>query len=190
MGPVFTVGHGDRPVDELLELLRCAGVTLIVDVRAYPSSRRHPQFRRELLAATLAAAGLGYRWEGRALGGFRRPSTASPHTALPPELRGFADHMGTDDFHAAVAGLVELAGNARPAVLCAERDPAQCHRGLISDALVAAGHPVTHLIARDRTEAHRLDPRARRGARGLVYDVAPGGQRALDFSGSGSPGNR
>lgn len=43
----------------------------LIDVRAFPVSRRHPQFSREPLAATLQAAGIAYHWQGRALGGYR-----------------------------------------------------------------------------------------------------------------------
>ena len=52
---LFTIGHSTRTLEELVELLRCAGVTLVVDVRRFPGSRRHPQFGRERLAAGLAA---------------------------------------------------------------------------------------------------------------------------------------
>jgi uncharacterized protein (DUF488 family) len=178
---LFTVGHGERSGAELIELLRRAGVMLTVDVRAYPASRRHPQFGRDALAGALAATGIGYRWEGRALGGLRAPSPASPHAALPVGLRGFADHMATAEFSAALMRLVEAAAAQPLAVLCAERDPAQCHRSLIADALVAAGRTVTHLLAPGVSVAHRLNPRARRVDGALVYDRVPGGQQALDL---------
>jgi uncharacterized protein (DUF488 family) len=168
---------------ELLELLGYARIGMLIDVRAYPASRRHPQFGREPLAAALAAAGIAYFWEGRALGGMRRASPVSPHVALDARIRGFADHMESDDFRTALDHLMQQAKDWRPAVLCAEREPARCHRALISDVLVAAGHTVTHLIEPHRADDHRLDPRARRDSGRLVYDVMPGGQHALDFTG-------
>lgn len=185
METVYTAGHGDRTLDGLIGLLQGKAVTLLVDVRAYPASRRHPQFNRDRLAEALAAAGIAYRWEGRDLGGLRRPVAGSPHVALEPGLRGFADHMTSAAFRAAMFRLVGLAARERPALMCAERDPLQCHRKLIADALVAAGTRVVHLLERGSTVEHRLDPRSRQHAGQLVYDLDDGGQRALDFSGPG-----
>ena len=67
---VFTVGHGTRPIEELLEVLGEAGVRTLVDVRRFPSSRRHPQFDQPALADALAGAGVAYR-HAVALGGRR-----------------------------------------------------------------------------------------------------------------------
>lgn len=185
METVYTAGHGDRTLDGLIGLLQGAAVTLVVDVRRYPASRRHPRFGRDRLAEALAAAGIGYRWEGRDLGGLRRPVAGSPQVALEAGLRGFADHMTSAAFRAGMSRLAGLAARRRTALLCAERDPMQCHRKLIADALVAAGTRVIHLIERGTTAEHRLDPRSRQRAGQLVYDLDAGGQRALDLSGSG-----
>ncbi len=70
---IWTVGHGTRPVEELASMLEGARIELLIDVRAHPGSRRHPQFNREPLESSLAAHRIGYRWEGKALGGFRKP---------------------------------------------------------------------------------------------------------------------
>jgi len=67
---VWTVGHGARTADDFVDLLRSAGVETLVDVRRFAGSRRHPQFNRNALAATLAAAGIAYRHEVE-LGGRR-----------------------------------------------------------------------------------------------------------------------
>lgn len=182
-GAIYTVGHGERSGAELIALLREAGVTLLVDVRARPVSRRHPQFGRDALAGALAETGIGYRWEGRALGGLRPASSSSPHVALPAGVRGFADHLGSADCRAALQRLVADAAVQPLAILCAERDPARCHRSLIADALVAAGGAVTHLLSPGAAIAHRLDPRARPTGGALVYDLAAGGQQALDLRG-------
>src|SRR5215218_1468431 len=60
MPPVFTAGHSTRPIEELLALLAERGVRTLVDVRRFPGSRRHPQFSRDALAASLAGAGIQY----------------------------------------------------------------------------------------------------------------------------------
>jgi uncharacterized protein (DUF488 family) len=106
-----------------------AGVGTLIDVRAYPASRRHPQFTKDSLAATLQAFGIAYEWHGKALGGMR-PS--------------YADHMQTDEFQAAATALA--ARQDRVCIMCAESNPADCHRYFIADWLVANGEPVVHLI--------------------------------------------
>ena len=95
---IFTVGHSTRPQDELIAILREAGVELLVDVRRFPGSRRHPQFGREALRAGLAAAGIAYRHEPD-LGGRREPRPDSPNTAWRVAgFRGYADHMASAEF--------------------------------------------------------------------------------------------
>lgn len=168
---IYTAGHGNRPLEEFIGLLREARVTCLVDVRAYPASRRHPHFARAALEKSLPAAGIRYRWEGEALGGRRRPSTDSPHVALRhPAFRAYADHMMTATFRAAAERLVETASAEPAAIVCAERLPWQCHRFLISDFLVAGGHEVVHLVNPGKRQPHRLNPVARPREGGLVYD--------------------
>ncbi len=99
---VFTVGHGNRTREEFVALLHQAGITLLLDVRRYPGSRRHPHFAREALEHALPVVGIAYRWEGERLGGRRREGVDSPHTALrSASFRAYADHMRTPLFRAA-----------------------------------------------------------------------------------------
>ena len=74
---LVTVGHGTLAADDFAELVRGAGVALVVDVRSHPGSRRHPHFGRDAMEEWLPEAGLTYRWEPR-LGGRRRPRPDSP----------------------------------------------------------------------------------------------------------------
>lgn len=151
------MGHGARPLDELVAVLRDAGVTVVVDIRRFPGSRRHPQFGRDALAGGLAAAGIGYEWGGEALGGRRPRAAGSRHTALQnPAFAGYADHMDTDRFRAAVDALVSRAATERLAVMCAETLWWHCHRMLVADALVLRGATVTHLLEVGRQQPHRL----------------------------------
>jgi uncharacterized protein (DUF488 family) len=110
-------------------------------VRAYPASRRHPQFSKGNLRTSVEEAGIAYVWEGKALGGMR-PS--------------YADHMQTEEFQRAAAALARREG--RVCIMCAESDPADCHRSFISDWLVAHGHRVLHLLdlGKQREHAARL----------------------------------
>ena len=78
---VYTVGHGARSAAEFVDLLRAAAIGCIADVRSYPVSRRHPQFSQKTLAPFLDEYAIGYRWLGKALGGFRHGAAPSIHTS-------------------------------------------------------------------------------------------------------------
>jgi uncharacterized protein (DUF488 family) len=161
MPPVFTVGHSTRPIEDLLALLAEHGVRTLVDVRRFPGSRRHPQYSRDALAASLAAAGVQYVHEP-GLGGRRAARPDSPHTAWRVEaFRGYADYMETPEFQAALERLIQRAEVETVAILCAEAVPWRCHRRLISDALVARGVQVMHIMGPGRADPHELDPNAR-----------------------------
>src|SRR2546426_11205548 len=82
-GVIYTVGHSTRSIEALVALLEAHRVGLVVDVRRYPASRRHPHFAEQPLAAALHAAGIGYRHEPD-LGGGRARRPGRP----PPRRRG------------------------------------------------------------------------------------------------------
>lgn len=173
MTMVYTAGHGNRPIAEFIGLLQAAGVRTLVDVRAFPASRRHPHFARAALEASLPEAGIRYLWEGQALGGRRKPAADSPHVALRhPAFRAYADHMTTEAFREGIARLTGRENAAPAAIMCAERLPWQCHRFLISDYLVAQGIEVIHLVNPGRSQSHRLNAVARLRDEQLVYDGA------------------
>jgi uncharacterized protein (DUF488 family) len=179
---VFTIGHGAREIDAFLDLLRGAGVRRLVDVRTAPGSRKHPHFGRDALEASLAGAGIGYAWEGEALGGWRRPRPDSRHTALRSSgFRGYADHMETEAFLEARGRLIEGAAGLPTTVMCAESLWWRCHRRLLADALLAEGCEVRHIMDGPRLEPHRLSPQARIENGLPVYDVAEddSGQRRI-----------
>jgi hypothetical protein len=103
------VGHGTHPAEGFAELLQKAGIRALVDIRIGPGSRRNPQFQRAAMADWLPATGIDYRWERR-LGGFRPLPPDSPDTALRNEsFRGYAAHMRTPEFHAALADVRDRA---------------------------------------------------------------------------------
>jgi uncharacterized protein (DUF488 family) len=168
---VYTVGHGTLPAAEFVDLVVRAGVAHLVDVRSYPGSRRHPQYGRAALEQWLPAAGVGYRWDPR-LGGRRRPGPASPHVALRHEgFRGYADHMATGEFRAALDELVESAPASPLAVMCSESVWWRCHRRLLADALVLLAEvPVQHIFHDGRLTCHQAAPEARVAGDQLVYD--------------------
>lgn len=168
---IYTIGHGNRSSSEFRNLLREADVRDLIDVRAHPGSRRHPQFSRSTLDVDLSTSGIHYIWAGEALGGRRRPRADSRHVAWRNDsFRAYADHMESPQFVAAIEELMQLAEKERPAIMCAERLPWQCHRYLISDFLVMRGLEVMHLIAPGSARPHVLNPIARVEGGTLVYD--------------------
>ncbi len=177
---IWTIGHGNRTIEEFVALLKQAGIECLVDVRAYPASRRHPQFARAALEPALSVADIRYVWEGKALGGRRKLAKDSPHAALKsPGFRAYADHMATEEFRRGVERLVELGRAVRAAVMCAERQPSECHRSFISDYLVTGGEQVAHLVDAGVVEDHHLNPVARRREGRLVYDGETQGELKL-----------
>jgi uncharacterized protein (DUF488 family) len=180
MPPVFTLGHSTRPMGDFLDLLREHGIQRLVDVRRYPGSRRHPQYSRDSLPTSLQEAGIQYMHEPD-LGGRRAARPGSPHTAWRVEaFRGYADHMETPEFGAALERLMDHAARETVAVLCAEAVPWRCHRRLISDALVARGVEVRHILGPGRADPHEIDPNAKvlPGGR-LLYAGPEGDQPSL-----------
>jgi uncharacterized protein (DUF488 family) len=158
---LFTIGHSTRSFDELVDLLQASGVEVLADVRTVPRSRRMPHFDRAALAERLPERGIEYR-HLPALGGLRRPRPDSINTGWRNEaFRGYADHMATGEFQAALEGLVELARERNVAVMCAEAVPWRCHRSLIADAVVVQGLPVLHILGRGHVQPHALTPFAR-----------------------------
>src|SRR5687767_7011480 len=120
MPTVWSVGHGTRPIGELLTVLNDAGIKVLADVRSVPGSRRHPQFGRSALSSSLAEAEIEYV-HLRGLGGRRDALADSPHVALKVDaFRGYADHMASDEFAADYARLASLARERSTAFMCAE----------------------------------------------------------------------
>ncbi|HSC91735.1 MAG TPA: DUF488 domain-containing protein [Gaiellaceae bacterium] len=153
---VFTVGHGARPLEELLETLREGGVRTLVDVRRFPRSRRHPQFDGETLAAAVEAAGIAYRHEPE-LGGRRSGEPGEERFACirVAGFRSYAARMAAPEWQRALdRSLAEPA----PAFLCAETLWWRCHRRLIAELLHARGHDVVHLLRPGHADPHRPWP--------------------------------
>lgn len=169
-GALYTVGHGDRSMEEFARLLTGQSIQTLVDVRAQPHSSRFPHFSTDPLRKAMEELEIVYHWAGRQLGGRRAARPDSPHRSLDEGLRGYADYMETEYFQKSAIQLVNLAALSPTAVLCAEREPERCHRRLIADYLVLRGTEVIHLVARDDARVHQLSPEARRESAQLIYD--------------------
>src|SRR4029077_17659177 len=125
---LYTIGHSTRSLDEPVDAPPAHAILTLVDSRAFPMSRRLPQFNRESLEKSLPAAGIRYFWM-KALGGYRKKiREESPHVGLRnASFRNYADYMLTTDFESAMAELVALGEGSRTAYMCAERLHFRCH---------------------------------------------------------------
>ena len=146
---LLTVGHSNLPPDRFAALLQGAGVTAIVDVRSVPFSRRFPWFSQQRLAERLARDGISYLPMGDALGG--RPRNPALYRD------GVADYEAMAATPAFRAGLDRVGAEAqrhRVCLMCAEREPLDCHRCLLVGRALAQGLAIGHLLVDGRVEPH------------------------------------
>jgi uncharacterized protein (DUF488 family) len=147
---LLTVGHSNLPADGFMALLKNAGVTAIADVRSVPFSRRFPWFSGPKLAARLQGADIAYLPFGDALGG--RPRDPALY------CDGVADYekmAATTQFRAGLDRLAEAMGRFRLCVMCAEREPLDCHRCLlVGRALAERGFALGHILIDGTIEPH------------------------------------
>jgi uncharacterized protein (DUF488 family) len=167
---LYTIGHSTRTFAELVSALKAHQIQTLVDIRAFPASRRMPHFSRERLEPALADEGIRYVWMG-SLGGYRKKlRDDSPHTALRNDsFRNYADYTLTAEFARAAAELVQLAEHSRTAYMCAERVYFKCHRMIVSDWLVTHGHTVLHIDDEKPAREHKLTADARLVEGELIY---------------------
>jgi uncharacterized protein (DUF488 family) len=155
---VYTIGHSARPIEEFIGLLKENGIACVLDIRTVPRSRHNPQFNRDTLPDTLAAAGIAYRHIA-GLGGLRHARPDSPNTGWRnASFRGYADYMQTPEFEENVDALAELARTDRCVLMCAEAVPWRCHRSMVADALTARGIAVEHIMGPHKLKPHTLTP--------------------------------
>ena len=132
---IFTIGYEGATQAELVAALKAAGVSQVIDVRAVPLSRK-PGFSKNVLAAGLAEAGIGYV-HLKALGTppeGREAARKGKHDVLE---RVYAAQLETPEAAVQTAQMVELAAEKPSALLCFERDPGMCHRSLLRESVMA-----------------------------------------------------
>ena len=153
---IWTIGHSTRTIDEFISLLKENEIKLLVDVRAFPGSKRYPQFNKEPLAQSLNAHGIRYEHFPE-LGGKRKSKPDSRNTAWRnTSFRGYADYMETEQFQKGIERLLDdVATKAGPAaIMCAEAVWWRCHRSLIADYLKAHRVEVLHILGANKVEPH------------------------------------
>jgi uncharacterized protein (DUF488 family) len=169
---VHTIGHSTRSIEDFTALLKTHAVTLVVDVRRWPASRRYPHFRREALSESLRNQSIDYRWR-EDLGGFRKPSADSQNMAWKVgAFRAYADFMLTPEFERIMQEMELLAASKRIAIMCAEAVPWRCHRQLLADAFLVRSFSVRHIMD-DGCHEHHLPPFALRKGTEIFYPASP-----------------
>ena len=147
---VFTIGHSTHAIERFVALLRQHGVNVVADVRSVPYSRMQPQFNRETLIRTLDTYGIGYFFLGNELGARSNDKTCYENGQVQ-----YHRLAGTQAFHAGIERVHVENEKRRIALMCAEREPLECHRTLlVGRELVAAGIPVVHIHADGKAETH------------------------------------
>ncbi len=149
-GTVLTIGHSTHAMDAFVELLQRHDVTAVADVRAAPYSRFNPQFNREPLAGSLVARGIAYVFLGSELGGRSDDPSCYENGRI-----SYARLRGTPSFGNGLDRVAQGAASHRIALMCAEKEPLECHRGLlVAPALEARGVSVAHIGPEGGLERH------------------------------------
>jgi uncharacterized protein (DUF488 family) len=140
---LYTVGHSNHPIEKFIGLLSANGITAVADVRSRPFSRRHPQFNKERLAAQLTQHGIAYVFLGKELGARSEDPTCYEDGKVQyPRL------AATAAFKAGIERVLAGAEKFRLALMCAEKEPLDCHRTLlVSRALERTGASIAHILA-------------------------------------------
>lgn len=147
---IYTIGHSNHPIERFLSLLHGAGVDVVADVRSTPYSRFNPQFNRETLRKSLAEAGIRYVFLGEELGA----RSKDPSCWVDGRV-SYARLAATPAFQRGLERLQAGMRDHRIALMCAEREPLECHRTLlVARQLHRAGVPVTHIRHDGTLEEH------------------------------------
>ena len=144
---LYTLGHGNHPLEHLIRLLEESGVMTLVDVRTAPYSQFNPQFNKESLEHALSQHYIQYVFAGKYLGGRPSDPTLYKSRTLPAEgvdylhEVDYPEIMKRDWFQRAIQRLLQLADEQTTAILCSEEDPAACHRHHLIAKYLMENHP-------------------------------------------------
>lgn len=140
---VFTIGHSNHPIEKFIDLLRLHRIVALADVRSAPASRFNPQFNKKPLAASLKQAGIAYVFLGRELGA--RSEDPATYENGRVQYRKLA---ATPLFRSGIERVEQGASKLRVSLMCAEKDPLDCHRTLLVSRALERDHvAVTHILA-------------------------------------------
>ena len=142
MMTIYSIGHSNRSFEEFVSILKRYRIKQVVDVRRFPMSKVVPHFNRDVLEDGLQKHKIKYVYMGDVLGGFRK--------------YGYKDYVKTQRFMRALLKLVEISEKLPTVIMCTEALWFKCHRRYIADELVKLGWEVVHILAKDRTQRHKV----------------------------------
>lgn len=147
---VFTIGHSTHTIEKFIALLSMHGIQAVADVRSSPFSKFNPHFNRENLQNSLKASGIRYVFLGKELGA--RSEDPACYVADKVQYDRLAK---TPLFQSGLDRVIEGANNYRIALMCAEKDPLDCHRTiLVARELLKRGMTITHILEDGSLESH------------------------------------
>lgn len=147
---VYTVGHSIHSMERLIEILKSNKISEIIDVRSQPYSKFQPQFNRRDIEGPLRAAGISYLFLGNDLGA--RSNDTSCYVNGRAQYQRIA---ATKGFGLAIDRVLSESADNRVALMCAEKEPLECHRTLlVGQALFSQGIKVAHIHSDGRQENH------------------------------------
>jgi len=147
---IYTIGHSTQPVDTFIGHLKRNSVTAIADVRSSPFSRHNPQFNKGALHAALRAESIRYVFLGKELG-----ARSDDDCCYVDDKVQYERLARTEVFRAGIVRVVEGSRTHRIALMCAEKDPLDCHRTiLVARELVEVGCSVKHILIDGSIESH------------------------------------
>lgn len=148
---VLTIGHSTYPIGRFIQLLEDNGVTAIADVRSMPYSRYNPQFNREDLESALKRQGIRYVFLGRELGARSDDPSCYENGRIQ-----YGRLAQTELFQSGLQRVIRGARDYRITLMCAEKEPLECHRTLlVAQQLVAHGVEIQHILSNGQLEMHK-----------------------------------
>jgi len=146
---IFTIGHSTHTIDGFIGLLNRHDITAVCDVRSKPYSRINPQFNREDLKRSLRKCGIAYVFLGTELGARSDDPSCYENGKVQYDRLAL-----TDLFRQGLDRVQEGVKKYRVVLMCAEKDPLECHRTiLIARHLEDLGHPIRHIHGNGRLES-------------------------------------
>lgn len=147
---VFTIGHSNHRIEQFVALLEMHGITALCDVRSKPYSQFHPQYNREPLKKSLRERGIAYVFLGKELG-----ARSEDHSCYEHGKVQYDRLARTDLFRAGLDRIRNGTEKYQVALMCAEKEPLECHRTiLVARSLEELGFDIHHIHADGRAESH------------------------------------
>lgn len=148
---IYTIGHSTHSINKFLNLIKLHQIEVVADVRSSPYSKINSQYNREELKNSLKGANILYVFLGQELGA----RSDNPGCYVNDKVQ-YNLLSKTELFQSGISRLIEGASTYRVALMCAEKEPLDCHRTiLIAHELDKRGIEVMHILSDGTVEKHK-----------------------------------